>query len=512
MWNPTHVQFTVLRARNLISKGKAGNNDVFVTIQVGKQKFQTSTIKNAHNPEWFEECDLEIPSLQDDLEVTVYHRSILQDDFLGYCSIPLSDYKVYDRPKSQWASLGSRPKKPDNKYRGELEFRLTFHVKSLPNGDSLRRKRPSSFRTVASAVGDKLKLIRSSSFRDKPMMSSNGGRTDSVLHRTSSGHVDKNGPIGGPSDLNEEKNNSTLMLDRSPEMRLRRTMSTPVYKVGMARPRIQMGSANIKPEALEARLRSVTLAGIREEAAEKDNRTESVSTSILSTSVPVGTNFLADPTPSPVRPQQPTYASIVKQNGCQTANKNGNVQSAEDVSGGFEDYLKKRTRKARSVQGYSPEPNSGSDSDEAGSSSRSGIHREGSETSLPTVVRRRQKGDRMHMMRNPDMLGRRYTVQGMEFRARPSMYMYEEMFSTSSRAEFRRSYHSAHSTDSTDLVTVYRGMNKEELIKLVTTYKAQLIRKDQYIKDLEVYIDDLLVRVMENTPRILNKPPNQCYP
>ena len=43
----------------------------------------------------------------------------------------------------------------------------------------------------------------------------------------------------------------------------------------------------------------------------------------------------------------------------------------------------------------------------------------------------------------------------------------------------------------------------QELIRLVIQHKAQLIRKDQYVKDLEDYIDSLLVRVMEATPRIL---------
>jgi hypothetical protein len=32
--------------------------DVFVAVHLGKEKFQTSTIKNALNPEWFEQCDL----------------------------------------------------------------------------------------------------------------------------------------------------------------------------------------------------------------------------------------------------------------------------------------------------------------------------------------------------------------------------------------------------------------------------------------------------------------------
>ena len=43
----------------------------------------------------------------------------------------------------------------------------------------------------------------------------------------------------------------------------------------------------------------------------------------------------------------------------------------------------------------------------------------------------------------------------------------------------------------------------QELVKLVVTHKAQLIRKDQYIRELEGYIDNLLVRVMETSPRIL---------
>ena len=43
----------------------------------------------------------------------------------------------------------------------------------------------------------------------------------------------------------------------------------------------------------------------------------------------------------------------------------------------------------------------------------------------------------------------------------------------------------------------------QELVRLVVTHKAQLIRKDQYIRELESYIDNLLVRVMESSPRIL---------
>ena len=43
---------------------------------------------------------------------------------------------------------------------------------------------------------------------------------------------------------------------------------------------------------------------------------------------------------------------------------------------------------------------------------------------------------------------------------------------------------------------------------------AQLLTRDSYVRDLEDYIDNLLVKVMETHPKILQnpyvRPPNQC--
>ena len=46
----------------------------------------------------------------------------------------------------------------------------------------------------------------------------------------------------------------------------------------------------------------------------------------------------------------------------------------------------------------------------------------------------------------------------------------------------------------------------QELVELACNQKVQLKNKDHYIRDLENYIDNLLVRVMETTPRILQNP------
>ena len=39
-----------------------GTNDAYVTIQLGKEKYQTSIKERSDNPEWHEECDLYVVS------------------------------------------------------------------------------------------------------------------------------------------------------------------------------------------------------------------------------------------------------------------------------------------------------------------------------------------------------------------------------------------------------------------------------------------------------------------
>lgn len=51
--------FSVLTAKGLLTKGKNGTNNCFVTIALGKEKFQTSIKdKSPQNVDWREECEL----------------------------------------------------------------------------------------------------------------------------------------------------------------------------------------------------------------------------------------------------------------------------------------------------------------------------------------------------------------------------------------------------------------------------------------------------------------------
>jgi len=137
MWSPTHVQVLVKKARGLKIKGKDGTNDAFVTIGLGKEKYQTSVKEKAtESVEWCEQCELSIPSHGNTAEIvlTALHRNFLGvDEFLGLISIPLKDFDVYDRPRTKWYKLQCKPGQGKNDYRGELEVRTAFTVKATQN-------------------------------------------------------------------------------------------------------------------------------------------------------------------------------------------------------------------------------------------------------------------------------------------------------------------------------------------------------------------------------------------
>lgn len=106
-------------------------NDIFVTIGLGKEKFQTSSKEkdiNSDTIEWNEMCELYVykidiyiysllPNLNfkyfilrlipkngnsAELILNILHTNFIGlDQFLGQIVIPLADIDVYERPKSK---------------------------------------------------------------------------------------------------------------------------------------------------------------------------------------------------------------------------------------------------------------------------------------------------------------------------------------------------------------------------------------------------------------------------
>uniref|UniRef100_A0A6J0T0F2 Rab11 family-interacting protein 2 isoform X5 n=1 Tax=Pogona vitticeps TaxID=103695 RepID=A0A6J0T0F2_9SAUR len=98
-WFPTHVQVTVLQAKDLKPKGKSGTNDTYTIIQLGKEKYSTSVAEKTLDPVWKEEASFELPGLLMEgnsekyiLHLVVMHRSLVGlDKFLGQVAINLNE-------------------------------------------------------------------------------------------------------------------------------------------------------------------------------------------------------------------------------------------------------------------------------------------------------------------------------------------------------------------------------------------------------------------------------------
>ncbi|BFZ05072.1 hypothetical protein BsWGS_08110 [Bradybaena similaris] len=655
LWSPTHVQFTVLRARNLVAKGKGGNNDVFVTIQLGKEKYQTSTIKSALNPEWFEECDLPITDMRSEVQVSLFHRGVLSDDFLGYAAIPLWEHKITESSTSSWLALKHKPSKPpDNKYRGELEVKLTFHCRSRTDLTSRGlKKRSSSIRNLASAFGDKFKLSRSRSYRDirenrrdSDVFKMDKSRTmDGQEIRSPQGaqeghprlcaypynHQLSNSPVhfsaldisrapwgmdpNTPDALTRSYSMSaayikSMSLDRSklanyPGSRVsnssvNKTTNTSNGSIG----NISFNQGSTMPGVSQLHSQSLyNLPGNRRSCAEVpfhqpppppyDLKSSSKDDSVLSsrhrraasehqlTSVfrvpvlPIPNNI--EP---PRRDRSGIYESIKERTEPENSASSSDPESVPmpkprmkrfgQMESSSRSYLREYSLPLSSSRPNSSDqhPFNGRDSgilddrspslgnslegsitttDGAGNGSKAqgqtaaadcniepskrdfalsstaddrgitqfldketsmnGSSKIRKKVTVPSqfyskenaqgelVVRKRSRGqrDRLRQLRQAN---RRYTVQGLEHGASG---LYDESVSEPSD--------SSRTEVSDDLVSVFKNMTKEELLRVVLTSKAQMIRKDQYIRDLENYIDDLLVRVMETTPRLLSRHP-----
>ncbi|XP_053110459.1 rab11 family-interacting protein 5 [Hemicordylus capensis] len=142
-WLPSHVQVTVVQARGLRPKG--GPGDVFVVLQLGRQKHRTSvaTEKGSGGPRWGEEVALELPPSAPEetdpaaaeallLQLTVWQRALVgMDRFLGRASVPLAALLEGGRAHpDQWYKLHSKPGRKE-KERGEIQVSLQFSRQSL---------------------------------------------------------------------------------------------------------------------------------------------------------------------------------------------------------------------------------------------------------------------------------------------------------------------------------------------------------------------------------------------
>nr|XP_054757625.1 rab11 family-interacting protein 1-like [Lytechinus pictus] len=112
------------QARDLIYKGKEDSNNAFVTFTLNKNKFATSVLEKIQTPVWNEECEFVIADQGGTLELVVCHSDFLRERFLGRVEISLSAIAAsYGKSVKKWYKLQPKKGKEAKKIgdRGQLE-------------------------------------------------------------------------------------------------------------------------------------------------------------------------------------------------------------------------------------------------------------------------------------------------------------------------------------------------------------------------------------------------------
>ncbi|KAK7331975.1 hypothetical protein VNO80_28721 [Phaseolus coccineus] len=127
----------VIEAKNLALTDTNGLNDLYVRVQLGKQKFKTKVVKSL-NSMWDEQFTFWVDDLKDSLVVSVMDEGkFFNYDYVGRLKVPIA-LVFGEEIKSLgtvWYSLKSKNKKCKNKQFGEIHLSI-FISQSNGSGES----------------------------------------------------------------------------------------------------------------------------------------------------------------------------------------------------------------------------------------------------------------------------------------------------------------------------------------------------------------------------------------
>lgn len=466
MWSPTHVQVIVQKAKSLRIKGKNGANDTYVTIQLGKEKFQTSVQEKTNSPEWHEECELTIPDGNTScITLTVFHRNFMGlDKFLGRVDVPLQELDIYERPRNKIYPLQGKPGSNDGKVRGELEVRFAFVVKSVTGSLMDLSKKPQKSNSLplkmVHSVGGSLMNLGG---KDKKLSlgnlkSSLGGK---LRHRRKKGSSSKSDSVIEEGEINDD------------------------VSIGDVDDISEYDAVSIASSSQTGEMPSQLTSSTGELYRDLENTSSRA--------------FEHPPSPSPV-----SYSSSPKSNINNThtdmimENYESPAQlklSSESIN--FNEKLKPVFQ------------------DNKGSKPVTNIEKE------------------VAVKNNDNLKSARRQINSLAAKAKPITNLVKSPFhhnsdksnfnsdksnGTIERPEFNyndvKGKPDKWKTDKSDIaklnsnevINLYDAMTKQELVELLCKQRSLLEHQQNHISSLEDYIDNLLVRVMDSSPRILQNP------
>jgi len=492
MWMPTHVQVTVQKASGLLTKGKNNTNDCFVTIALGKTKYQTSVKEKAEpSVEWHEECELPIPDQGNTAEIilTALHRNFLGvDEFLGRATVPLNELDVYERPRNRLYTLQSKPGKENkNKERGQLEVKIAFIVKSGSLTDlSKKEKHKSSIGQLshmAQSVGGSLLSITSIEKRKgiKKFAKSIGSKMH-LKGKKKDGEHDDGSSIGSVGSLKRRNNNFE-----------------PSFKSKQTREDADPGVVSEDDDEFTFDDLSHRSSGssLNQTASQSGPVASSSVASLESLGVEVRKNSggTAPPAKPPRAEPKPQDEWELKLYGKQpknllkpSSNESLNRRSWESPK------LSAQIEEEETVESQ-PEPTK-EDVNVKLNKSPQPVKKEEKESMLSKLkkIRKGIVGSERH-----DLSESKFEKFNMNS---------QERIIIGGETDIKMS--SNNNRISNEILQKFDGKTREDLILLVCDMQGEVDHYRKKMSDLEDYLDELLLRVMETTPRILQNPYVGC--
>ncbi|XP_044518527.1 rab11 family-interacting protein 2 [Gracilinanus agilis] len=490
-WFPTHVQVTVLQAKDLKPKGKSGTNDTYTIIQLGKEKYSTSVAEKTLDPVWKEEASFELPGLlmQGNPEkyilfLIVMHRSLVGlDKFLGQVAISLNDiFEDKQRRKTEWFRLESKQGKRA-KDRGQIKVNIQFMRNNMTASMfdlSMKDKTRSPF----AKLKDKMK----------------GRKNDGTFSDTSSAII----PSTHIPDANTELSSSEIQMKSKPK----KPFLLGPQRLSSAHSMSDLTASHVSSEKLKTatighthlfRRHLDSFESVEESGSLKSPHRRTLSADTSKINHP---DSIVDEGESSFGTQNDPFtnvtASLPQKFATLPRKKNPFEESSESWDSGVSlfsksvDVKKENKREKREKVSLFERVTGKKDSRRSDKLSNGG-------------------SDSSCDLKSPNAFGEN----------RQDYFDYESTnpFSTNFRTTNMMTSSSFHMkpTSSEDLRKIldsnpfdatagYRSLTYEEVIQELVKHKELLKRKDTHIRELEDYIDNLLVRVMEETPSILRVP------
>ncbi|XP_067858238.1 rab11 family-interacting protein 2 [Heptranchias perlo] len=525
-WFPTHVQVTVMQARDLKPKGKSGTNDTYTIIQLGKEKYSTSVAEKTLSPTWKEEVSFEFPGLlllgtpeKYTLHLITMHRSLVGlDKFLGQVAICLNElFENKSRRQKEWFRLESKPgKKP--KERGEIQVCIQFMRNNMTASMfdlSMKDKTRSPF----AKLKDKMK----------------GRKNDGTFSDHSSAII--------PSTTSANPDKEALEIDKQLKSKPKRTFLLGPQRLSSAqsmsdlpgpRPSLEKIKSNTIDQVVNkppsGSVNSSEEQGNDSLAKSPHKRSQSMDTSKVNQFDLISvTKNGSDPPKSPADPFSnqgmcvPQKAATLprSRNPFDNSSDSWEIRDTSLETRSAANYrqseIKKETKKEKEKISLFARVTGKKDGKK--SEKTTNMKSEGFNDAKPlNPFSGNFHGSFEFDSKNPfftnyntvDMSSLTKSINSEDLKTTASTGRHKCLENNQLSSKAFKQQHSEYHGDKTRnpslLATAYRDLSYDELIYELVKHKELVKRKDGQIRELEDYIDNLLVRVMEETPSILRVP------